>query len=177
MLFYYIFPILAVVTAALATPTVPTKVKRQDPPGQIGPFYLRIIARWRTYNNRYAYVDGNDVVVPVPRSTASAFYYSTATSQLILRGDVEDSLAAGLAVNLTSNVAPLVFSPSSEEEYETEWGFDAQGRLTLAGVQRWRGCSTTTANGYRPGINWQFGEGKTTVPDCQPLELLRELLT
>ena len=76
----------------------------------------------------------------------------------------------GLETNTSSNVAAFWLSVV-EPLYTFSFGKD--GELLLDGLSRWFGCTTYTAYGPKAGINWQYGTGKTTTADCQPLTIYK----
>ncbi|KAJ6263848.1 hypothetical protein Dda_2420 [Drechslerella dactyloides] len=185
MLFSYITTaILAAATFVTATPTLGTNVKRQElpVPSLYGPFRLRMIAPGPTYRNRYAWLQAYDAVRPAPLASASVFNYENATGRLWVGDNILAPTVGGLKLNLTSNLAPLAFGPllqpscaaSGGVTYETLFNFDGGNLLTLAGVNRWRGCTSYSSIGVGPGINFQFGQGTPTVPDCQIVQLQYE---
>ncbi|EPS38016.1 hypothetical protein H072_8272 [Dactylellina haptotyla CBS 200.50] len=163
-----------------ASPTAnsPTKVARQAS-ALYGPGRLKFIAKWATYRSKYAYVNPLDVVRPAPQATGSIFNFENSTGRLWLGSNSENPIVGGLRLNLTSNLAPLAFGPLGQPScdrtggvaYETAFGFNTLGRLTLGGISKWRGCSTDSSVGLGPGINFQFGTGPSSTVDCQDLEI------
>ncbi|KAK6538381.1 hypothetical protein TWF694_011261 [Orbilia ellipsospora] len=186
MLISFITYVLAITATVIATPTFnnPTNVKRQilPIPSLYGPARIKFIAKWATYRNKYAYVSPLDVVRPAPQATGSYFNFENSTGRLWLGSNILNPIVAGIKPNLTSNVAALAFGPLNQPScdktggvaYETAFGFDDLGQLTLGGIGLWYGCTTNSSAGLGPGINFLFGAGPPTTPDCQSVQLLWE---
>jgi len=179
MLFSGVVAAFAAVTAVVASPIE----ERASQPDVTGPFALKIHAKYKTYNNKYlagthvgAAIDqavpgGYDKVFYL-NSTDGGYYqdgvqygrlmYNVAYPQVPYMG--------GLETNISSNVAALWLSVV-DPRYD--FSFSKTGELLLGGLSRWLGCTTYTAYGPKAGINWQYGTGTPTTPDCQPITIYK----
>ncbi|KAK6352718.1 hypothetical protein TWF696_004721 [Orbilia brochopaga] len=144
-----------------------------------------MLASGPTYRNRYAWLQAYDAVRPAPQATGTVFNYENSTGRLWVGNNILAPTVGGLKPNLTSNLALLAFGPllqpscaaSGGVTYETLFNFDGQNFLTLAGTDGWRGCTSYSSIGVGPGINFLFGQGAPTVPDCQTVRLQFEAVT
>ncbi|KAF3914716.1 hypothetical protein AA313_de0207380 [Arthrobotrys entomopaga] len=189
MLFSVITSVLAMTATVMATPSfnIPMNVKRQiqPMPSLYGPARIKFIAKWATYRNKYAYVSPLDAVRPVAQATGSYFNFENSTGRLWLGSNASNPVVAGIKPNLNSNIAALAFGPLNQSScdstggvtYETAFGFNDLGELTLGGIGLWHGCTTNSSAGLGPGINFLFGSGTPTAPDCQDIQLLWEPVT
>jgi len=180
MHFSSLLNLLVVASAAFAAPLD----DRSSQPEVTGPFALRIEAKYKTYNKKFVtgvHV-GAAIDQAVPGGYEKVFYLNSTEGGFYQNGVQYGRLmynvdypaipfAGGLSTNTSSNVA--AFWLSVVDPLYT-FSFDSKGRLLLDGLSRWYGCTTYTAYGPKAGINWEYGTGKTTTHDCQPLTIYRQ---
>jgi len=174
--------VISFIAAASAVLAIPLEERASQPP-VTGPFALKIKAKYSTYNNKYisGIHVGAGIDQAVPGNSPDKTYFLNSTYGYYSDGIQYGSLAynidypaipfaGGLETNTSSNVAALWLSVV-EPLYS--FSFDSEGRLLLDGLSRWFGCTTYTAYGPKAGINWEYGTGKTTTEDCQPITIYK----